>query len=81
MSLRRLCSNDTGFEEKTEEMVEIKIRQYPEDLVRTTRQKVKTIPRKQTIQPNNKTATEKRAVISLVYHPSTDSVRKIIQSN
>ena len=29
----------------------------------------------------DKTATEKRPVISLLYHPSTNRVRKIIQSN
>ena len=82
----RLCylwSDDTDFEKKrAEEMVEFfNQRHYPEDIVRTALQKVKTIPRQQTLQPNDKTATEKRPVISLLYHPSTNLVRKIIQSN
>ena len=63
-------------------MVEFFIQRHcPEDIIRTALQKVKTIPRQQTPEPNDKTATEKRAVISLVYHPSTNSVRKIIRSD
>ena len=53
----------------------------PEDIVRIAVQKVKTIPRQQTLQPNDKIATEKRPVTRLLYHPSTKRVRKIIQSN
>ena len=82
LRLRRLCSDDTDFEEEAKEMVEFFIqRHYPEDIVRTALQKVRTIPRHQTLQPNDKTATKKRQSISLLYHPSTNRVRKIIQSN
>lgn len=64
------------------EMVEFFIqRYYPESIVKTDLQKVKTIPRQRTLQPKNKTAAEKRPIISRVYHPPTNWVRKIIQSS
>ena len=67
LRLRCLCSNDSDFEEKAEEIVEIFIQiYYPEDIVRTDLLKVKTIQRQQTLQAKDKTATEKRPVISLV---------------
>ena len=82
LRLRRLCSDDTDFKEKAEEMVEFFIqRHYTEDIIRTALQKVRTIPHQQTLQPNDKTATEKKPMVSLLYHPSTNRVRKIIQSN
>ena len=81
LRLLRLCFDDTDFEEKAEEMAEFfNQRHFPEDIVRTALQKVKTIPRQQTLQLNDKTATEKRPFISLsLYHRSTNRVRKIIQ--
>ena len=61
LRLRHLCSDDTDFKDKAEKMVEFFIqRHYPEDIVRTALQKVKTLPCQQALQPNNKTATEKR---------------------
>ena len=82
LRLCRLCSDDTDFEEKAENMVEFFIqRHYPEDIARTAHQKVRTIPCQQTLQPIDKTATEKRPIISLLYHPSTNQVHKIIQPN
>ena len=70
LRLRRLCSDDTDFEEEAKEMVEFFIqRHYPEDIVRTALHKFRTIPRQQTLQPDDKTATKKRPSIRLLYHP------------
>ena len=43
---------------------------------------VRPIPRqKNPLQPNSKTAAEERPIMSLLYHPSTIRMRKIVLSN
>ncbi|WP_419619241.1 GIY-YIG nuclease family protein, partial [Thiolapillus sp.] len=82
LRLRRLCSDDADFEEKAEEMANFFLqRRYPENTVKKALDQVRPIPRQKTLQPNSKTAAEERPIMSLLYHPSTIRVRKIILSN
>ena len=63
LRLRRLCSDDTDFEEKAEEIVEFFIqRHYPEDIVRTALQK----------GPNNSTLSNSSAKRQNSYRKETN---------
>ena len=89
LRLRRLCSDDADFEEKAEEMVNFFLqRLYPENTVKKALDQVRPISQqnnnnnnKKPLQPNRKMAAEERSIMSLLYHPSTIRVRKIILSN
>ena len=54
---------------------------YPENTVKKALDQVRPIPQQKTLQPNSKTATEERLIMSLLYHPSTIRVCKIILLN
>ena len=82
LRLHRLCTDDADFEEKAEEMASFFLqRRYPENMVKKALDQVRPIPQQKTLQPNSKTAAEERPIMSLLYHPSTIRVRKIIQPN
>ena len=81
LGLRRLCSDDADFEEKAEEMVNFFLKDdTPKTRSKSSRPSQTYSPTK-TLQPNSKTAAEERPIMSLLYHPSTIRVRKIILSN
>ena len=82
LRLGRLCSDDADFEEKAEEMANFFLqRRFPENTVKKALDQVRPSPRQKTLQPNSKTAAEERPIMSLLYHPLTIRVRKVILSN
>ena len=82
LRLRRLCSEDSDFDKRAEEMKGFfKNRQYPTDTVNKALARVKNIKRTDALTTKEDTTSKDRPIITLPYHPSVVRVRNILLSN
>ena len=78
LRLRRLCSDDTDFSEKAEEMCQFfKARGYPDPVIHNSKQSVH--PQSAPLSSHNK--LEGRITLTLTFHPHNISVKNIILKN
>ena len=69
LRLRRLCSDDSNFPNKSEEMRHFfKKRGYPDSLVNTAQHRAQQIDRQSAMQTSQKEKNE-RIPFTLIYHP------------
>ena len=75
---------------QTMEISKKKLRKWPTSFFKDDSQKIRSkklstksdpFPDKKTLQPNSKTPAKERPIMSLLYHPLTIRVRKVILSN
>ena len=78
LRLRRLCSDDTDFSEKAEEMCQFfKTRCYPDPVIHNNKQRTQSVhPRSAPLSSHNK--LEGRIPLTLTFHPHNISVKNII---
>ena len=78
LRLRRLCSDDTDFSEKAEEMCQFfKARGYPDPVIHNSKHRAQSVhPQSALLSSHNK--LEGRIPLTLTFHPHNVSVKKII---
>ena len=82
LRLRRLCSDEDDFHSKAAEMSSFfEERHYPSKVIVNALDKVRNIPRQDSLQPSLTNASIDRPVLTLLYHPLTVPVPKIIKSH
>ena len=79
--LRRLCSDDTDFSEKAEEMYQFfKTRGYPDPVIHNSKHSAQSVhPQSAPLSSHNK--LEGRIPLTLTFHPHNISVKNIILKN
>ena len=83
LRLRRLCSEDEGFQSKSLEMREFFVqRGYPTSLLDTAFSKASQIPRSETLSNSVTNVTDhNRTPLVLTFHPFNFKVRDVIRKN
>ena len=82
LRLRRLCSDNRDFHEKSLEMIKFfQARHYPLPLLHQALHRVQNQPRELCLRPRPKLSTSDRPILALQYHPATRAVRNIIRSH
>ena len=82
LRLRRLCSNDDDFDSKAVEMSDFfRARHYPEDVINEALRKAQSTSRIQALKPTGEKNNSDRPIVTLLYHPTVNKVRKILLSN
>ena len=78
LRLRRLCSDDTDFSEKPEEMCQFfKTRGYPDPVIHNSKHRAQSVyPQSPPLSSHNK--LEGRILLTLTFHPDNISVKTII---
>ena len=81
LRLRRLCSHDTDFCEKAEEMCQFfKTRGYPDPVIHNSKHRAQSVhPQSAPLSSHNK--LEGRIPLTLTFHPHNISVKNIILKN
>ena len=81
LRLRRLCSDDTDFSEKAEEMCQFfKTRGYPDPVINNSKHRAQSVhPQSAPLSSHNK--VEGRIPLTLTFHPHNISVKNIILKN
>ena len=81
--LRRICSDDTDFDEKAKEQIQLFLNQgYPEDIIETAFSKDKNQPRHSVLQyQDSSTYINRRISLVLTYHPTNIQVKNVIFEN
>ena len=81
LRLRRLCSDDTDFSEKAEEMCQFfKARGYPDPVIHNSKHRAQSVhPQSAPLSSHNK--LEGRIPLTLTFHPRNISVKNIILKN
>ena len=81
LRLRRLCSDDTDFSEKAEEMCQFfKTRGYPDPVIHNSKHRAQSVhPQSAPLSSHNK--IEGRIPLTLTFHPHNISVKNIILKN
>ena len=81
LRLRRLCSDDTDFSEKAEEMCQFfKTRGYPDPVIHNSKHRAQSVhPQSAPLSSHNK--LEGRIPLTLTFHPHSISVKNIILKN
>ena len=81
LRLRRLCSDDTDFSEKSEEMCQFfKARGYPDPVIHNSKHRAQSVhPQSAPLSSHNK--LEGRIPLTLTFHPHNISVKNIILKN
>ena len=81
LRLRRLCSDDTDFSEKAEEMCQFfKTRGYPDLVLHNSKHRAQSVhPQSAPLSSHNK--LEGRIPLTLTFHPHNISVKNIILKN
>ena len=81
LRLRRLCSDDTDFSEKAEEMCQFfKTRGYPDPVIHNSKHREQSVhPQSASLSSHNK--LEGRIPLTLTFHPYNISVKNIILKN
>ena len=81
LRLRRLCSDDSDFSNKSEEMCHFfKNCGYPDSVVNTAQQRAQQIDRQSALQSSQKENNE-RTPFTLTYHPHNVAAKNIILKN
>ena len=81
LRLRRLCSDDSDFSNKLEEMCHFfKKRGYPDSVVNTAQHRAQQIDRQSALQTSQKEKNE-RIPFTLTYHPHILADKNIILKN
>jgi len=81
LRLRRLCSGDSDFSNKSEEMRHFfKKRGYPDSVVNTAQHRAQQIDRQSALQTSQKEKNE-RIPFTLSYHPHNLAAKNIILKN
>jgi len=81
LTLRRLCSDDSDFSNKSEEMRHFfKKRGYPYSVVNTAQHRAQQIDRQSALQTSQKEKNE-RIPFTLTYHPHNLAAKNIILKN
>ena len=78
LRLRRLCSDDTDFSEKAEEMCQFfKTRGYPDPVIHNSKHRAQSVhPQSAPLSSHNK--LDERIPLTLTFHPHNISVKNII---
>ena len=81
LRLRRLCSDDTDFSEKSEELCQFfKARGYPDPVIHNSKHRAQSVhPQSAPLSSHNK--LEGRIPLTLTFHPHNISVKNIILKN
>ena len=81
LRLRRLCSDDTDFNNKCEEMCQFfKKRGYPDSAVTTGKHRAQEIDRDTALQTSQNEETD-RIPFTLTYHPQNLAIKTVILKN
>ena len=81
LRLRCLCSDDTDFNNKCEEMCQFfKKRGYPDSAVTTGKHRAQEIDRETTLQTSQNEETD-RIPFTLTYHPQNLAIKNVILKN
>ena len=81
LRLRRLCSDDTDFNNKCEEMCQFfKKRGYPDSAVTTGKHRAQEIDRETLLQTSENEETN-RIPFTLTYHPQNLAIKNVILKN
>ena len=81
LRLKRLCSNDSDFNNKCEELCQFfKKRDYPDSTVTTGKHRAQEIDRDTTLQSSQNEETN-RIPFTLTYHPQNLAVKNVILKN
>ena len=81
LRLRRLCSDDTDFNNKCEEMCQFfKKRGYPDSAVTTGKHRAQEIDRETALQTSQNEETD-RIPFTLTYHPQNLAIKNVILKN
>ena len=81
LRLRRLCSDDTDFNNKCEEMCHFfKKRGYPDSAVNTGKHRAQEIDRETVLQTSQNEETD-RIPFTLTYHPQNLAIKNVILKN
>ena len=81
LRLRRLCSDDSDFTTKSDEMCKFfKDRGYPDSAVITGRDRVQQIEQQTALQTSQR-SKEERIPFTLTYHPQNHVIKNIILTN
>ena len=81
LRLRRLCSDDTDFNNKCEEMCQFfKKRGYPDSAVTTGKHRAQEIDRETALQTSQNEETD-RTPFTLTYHPQNLAIKHVILKN
>ena len=81
LRLRRLCSDDSDFSNKSEEMRHFFQKHgYPDSVVNTTQHRAQQIDRQSALQTSQKEKNE-RIPFTLTYHPRNVTAKNIILKN
>ena len=81
LRLRRLCSDDSDFSNKSEEMCHFfKNRGYPDSVVNTAQHRAQQIDRQSALQTSQKEKNE-RMLLTLTDHPHNLAAKNIILKN
>ena len=82
LRLRRLCSDDSDFSNKSEEMCHFfKNRGYPDSVVNTAQQRVQQIDRQSALQRHRRKRMREFHPFTLTYHPHILAAKNIILKN
>ena len=81
LRLRRLCSDDTDFNNKCEEMCQLfKKRGYPDSAVTTDKHRAQEIDRETALQTSQNEETA-RIPFTLTYHPQNLAIKNVMLKN
>ena len=81
LRLRRLCSDDTDFNNKCEEMCQFfKKRGYPDSAITTGKHRAQEIDRETALQTSQNEETD-RIPFTLTYHPQNLAIKNVILKN
>ena len=81
LRFRRICSDDTDFQQKSSEMtIFFQQRGYPQSVLKTAQSRVEHITQDHALQPASQSSSE-RILLVLTYHQFTAQISKIVRQN
>ena len=81
LHLRRICSDESDFQEKSSEMTTFfQQRGYPQSVLNAAHSRVEHITQDQALQPADQSSSE-RIPLVLTFHPFTAKISKIVRQN
>ena len=81
LRLRRLCSDESDFSSKSEELCQVfKKRGYPVSLVKASHHRAQQFDRQSAVQTSQKDKND-RILFTLTFHPHNQAVKSIILNN
>ena len=82
LRLKRICSDQTDFEEKAAEMEQFFLsRGYPKEITQPALQKASSTPRDNTLAPKTVPTKEDRPILTMDFHPHNMAVKNILLQN